>query len=233
MYWLGTDENGDSIVWRASGYNAVRVSTQAIERKIAESTNFTESYAWTYHERGHAFYCLQVKGLSTTLVLDVSTMQWHERMYRNPVTNAEEQHRGANHIFFKQMHLVGDRENSNVYKMSLDVYTDNGDPIRRIRVSPHYDDEKRRIPHAQLELDMEVGQGLQSGQGSDPKIMMRYSDDGGYTWSNELWRDLGKVGKYRTRVKWNKLGTSRDRVYEFSISDPVFWQINEAYLNNT
>lgn len=233
MYWLGTDENGDSIVWRAQGYNAVRVSTQAIERKIAESTNFTESYAWTYHERGHAFYCLQVKGLNTTLVLDVSTMQWHERVYRNPTTNAEEQHRGANHIFFNQMHLVGDRENSNVYKMSLDVYTDNGDTIVRKRISPHYDEEKRLISHAQIELDMEVGQGLQSGQGSDPQIMMRYSDDGGHTWSNELWRDLGKVGKYKTRVRWNKLGSSRDRVYEFSISDPVFWQINEAYLNNT
>jgi hypothetical protein len=231
IIWLGTDENGDAIVWRSNGYNAQRISTQAIERKIAESTNFKESYAWCYHERGHAFYMLQIKGLSTTLVLDLATNLWHERNYRNPVDGSENQHRGSCHIFFKQMHLVGDRTSGKIFKMSLNVYSDNGDPIVRRRISPHYAQEKMLIPHSQFELDMEVGVGLQSGQGSDPKIMMRYSDDGGRTWSGELWRDIGKVGKYLTRVVWRKLGSSRDRVYDVSISDPVFVQINEAILN--
>jgi hypothetical protein len=49
LIWLGTDENGDAIVWRSNGYNATRVSTQAIEKKIAEGSNFNESYAWVYH----------------------------------------------------------------------------------------------------------------------------------------------------------------------------------------
>ena len=78
---------------------------------------------------------------------------------------------------------------------------------------------------------MDVGVGLVTGLGSDPQIMMRYSDDGGHTWSSELWRDIGKIGKYKTRVKWNKLGRSRDRVYDVFISDPVFVQFNEAILN--
>lgn len=232
IIWMGTDENGDAIIWRSNGYNAQRISTQAIERKIAESSNFKESYAWCYHERGHAFYVLQVKGLNTTLVLDLATNLWHERSYRNPLTGEEEQHRGSCHVFFKQMHLVGDRKSGKVFKMALDIYSDDSDPIVRRRISPHYAQEKKLIPHAQFELDMEVGVGLQSGQGSDPKIMMRYSDDGGRTWSSELWQNIGKVGKYRTRVIWRKLGSSRDRVYDVSISDPVFVQINEAILNN-
>ena len=233
LIWLGTDANGDSVVWRSNGYNAVRVSTQAIEKKIAESTDFRESYAWVYHERGHAFYMLQVKGLPTTLCLDLATGAWHERVYRNTTTNAEEQHRGSCHVFFNQKHLVGDRENGNIYNMSLDVYSDNGDPIIRERITQHYDEMKTLISHAQFELDMEVGVGLDSGQGSDPQIMLRYSDDGGHTWSSELWRDIGKKGKYKTRVKWNRLGRSRDRVYQVRISDPVKVQINEAYLNGS
>lgn len=233
LFWLGTDENGDAIVWASNGYSAARVSTRAIERKIAESTNFTESYAWVYHERGSAFYILQVKGLNTTLCLDVATGLWHERTYLEPMTGDEKQHRGSCHIFFNQKHLVGDRLTNQIYDMSLDYYSDNGDEISRVRISPHYDQEKRLITHAQFELDMEVGQGLQSGQGSDPQIMMRYSDDGGHTWSSELWRDLGKVGKYFTRVKWNKLGRSRDRLYETRVTDPVFHQINEAILNGS
>ena len=231
VYWLGTDRNGDSIVWKSNGYNAMRVSTQAIEKKISDSENFNESSAWVYHERGHAFYALRVKGLNTTLTLDVTTGAWHERVYRNPVTANEEQHRGANHIFFDKKHLIGDRETNQVYEMCLDLHSDNGDPLVKKRITPHYAQENIRITHAQFELDMEVGVGLVSGQGVDPQIMMRYSDDKGNTWSSELWVSLGKIGEYFTRVKWNKLGRPRDRVYEISVSDPVFVQINAAYLN--
>lgn len=230
LFWLGSDENGDDIVWKANGYAAQRVSTQAIEKKIAESNDITESYAWVYHERGHAYYMLQIKGLGTTLCYDTATGAWHERSFRNTTSNDEEQHRGSCHVFFKQKHLVGDRETNQIYQMSLDFYDDNGDPQVWRRISPYYDEEKQLISHAQFELDMEIGQGLQSGQGSDPKIMMRYSDNG-HIWSDELWRSMGKVGEYDTRVKWNKLGRARQRVYEVSSSEPVFVQINEAILN--
>jgi len=233
LFWLGTDENGDAIVWRSNGYNASRVSTKAIEKKIAESTNFNESYSWVYHERGSAFYLLQVKGLNTTLVLDVATGLWHERVYRNPVTGAEEQHRGSVHVFFNKKHLIGDRLTNKIYQMSLDYYSDDGDPLVKERITPHYDEARRLIAHAQLELDMEVGVGTQSGQGQNPKVMLQYSDDGGRTWSSELWRDLGAVGKYNSRVKWNKLGMARDRVYKIRVSDPILVQINEAVLNGS
>ena len=39
------------------------------------------------------------------------------------------------------------------------------------------------------------------------------------------------MGEYSARVVWHALGSSRRRVYEVSISDPVFVQINAAYLN--
>ena len=225
IYWLGLDENGSGVVWRANGYNAERVSTQAIERYIQTANDFTESYAWVYHQQGHAFYCLQVKGLSTTLVYDVSTSLWHETSYHNAELNEMQPHKAATHFFFNQKNLVGDRESGNIYEMSLDIYSDNGDEIHRERISPHISQEKLLITHAQLELDCEVGNGGQ--------IMLAYSDDGGRTWSNELWRSLGDVGEYKTRVKWNKLGASRDRVYKIRCTDDVFLQINEALLNGS
>jgi ribosomal protein S11 len=233
LVWLGSDENGNAIVWRLDGYNAVRVSTQSIERKISEGSNLEESYAWVYHERGHVFYMLQIKGLNTTLCLDLATNIWHERVFRDPLTGEDRQHRGSCHVFAFEKHLVGDRETNQVFDMSLNYYSDNGNPLVKKRITPHLSEERRLITHAQLELDMEIGVGLQSGQGSDPQIMMRYSDDGGRTYSSELWRTIGKVGNYKTRVRWNRLGSSRDRVYSFEISDPVFVQINAAYLNNT
>lgn len=233
LTWLGQDERGGSIVWRANGYSASRISTQAVESKIAMSDRQDESYAYTYHEQGHAFYALQVKGIDTTFYSDAATNYlWHERIYRNPVTNEEEQHLGSCHIYFAGKNLVGDRRNGNIYRQALDIYSYNGDPKIWIRISPHLQDEKRLITHSVFELDMEVGRGLTSGQGSDPQVMMKYSNDGGYTWSNERWVSMGKIGKYGTRPRWTRCGSAIDRVYWVSGSDPVFVQINEAYLNN-
>lgn len=233
LTWLGQDDRGGSIVWRANGYSATRISTQAIESKIAESAAQDESYAYTYYEQGHAFYVLQVKNADSTFVCDAATnYMWHEKSYRNTVISADEQHRGSCHLYFYGMNLIGDRENGNVYRQALDIYSDDGNPKVWIRISPHLQDEKRLITHSVFELDMEVGKGLTSGQGSDPQVMLKYSNDGGYTWSNERWVSAGALGKYGTRVRWTRLGSAIDRVYYVSGSDPVFTQINEAYLNN-
>lgn len=227
VFWLGLDEQGSGVVWKANGYNAQRVSTQAIEKKIQTANDFTESYAWVYHQQGHAFYCLQVKGLDTTLVFDVATQLWHERAFNNAELNVLQPHRASCHFFFNQKNLVGDRENGKIYELSLTRYSDNGDELVRKRICSHIDEEKKLIPHAQLELDCEVGR----GEVALPQVMMKYSDDGGYTWSSELWRTLGALGRYKTRVKWNKLGASRDRVYDITFSEDCFFQINEGYLN--
>jgi hypothetical protein len=59
--------------------------------------------------------------------------------------------------------------------------------------------------------------------GYDPAVMLRWSDDGGHTWSNEHWSPLGKIGAYGQRTFWRRLGMTlklRDRVYELSGTDP-------------
>lgn len=229
--WLGSDKQGRGVVWRANGYNAQRLSTQAIEAKIASVEDFSESYAYVYNEQGHVFYCLQIRGLDTTLVYDGATGMWHEKAYNNDLTGRTEQHRGTCHVFAFQKNLVGDRETGKIYQQSLSLYDDAGREIIRERVFPHIQDEKRYINYTSLELDLENGRGLVSGQGSDPQIMLQYSDDGGRTWSSELWRSMGAMGEYKTRVRWLRLGTARDRVFRVKTSDPIFQQINGAYLN--
>jgi hypothetical protein len=61
-------------------------------------------------------------------------------------------------------------------------------------------------------------------EGADPEVMLRWSDDGGHTWSNEHWASMGRIGQYGRRVFWRRLGMTmklRDRVYEVSGTDPV------------
>ena len=69
--------------------------------------------------------------------------------------------------------------------------------------------------------------------GYEPEAMLRWSDDGGHTWSNEHWSPLGRIGAYGHRTFWRRLGMTlklRDRVYELSMTDPVKVAIMGAEL---
>lgn len=64
-------------------------------------------------------------------------------------------------------------------------------------------------------------------------MMLRWSDDGGHTWSNQHFASLGSGGDYGKRVLWRRLGMTtklRDRVYEISGSDAVEISILGAEL---
>lgn len=67
-------------------------------------------------------------------------------------------------------------------------------------------------------------------QGVDPQAMLRWSNDGGSTWSSEHWASIGKVGRYQNRAIWRRLGMARDRIFEVSITDPVKAVIVSANL---
>ena len=67
-------------------------------------------------------------------------------------------------------------------------------------------------------------------QGVNPQAMLRWSNDGGSTWSNEHWTSIGKIGRYQNRAIWRRLGMARDRIFEVSISDPVKAVIVSANL---
>ena len=229
--WLGVDEQGRGVVWKASGYQAQRMSNQAIEAVIATASDFADSYAYVYHEQGHVFYCLQINNLDTTLVYDGATGLWHERQYFDNSLNQATKHRGACHFFFNQKNLIGDRESGKIYEQKLTIYSHNGDEMHRERITPHVHNERQNIAFSNFELDCETGVGLQTGQGSDPQVMMQYSDDGGRAWSNERWTSLGAAGKYKTRVRWSRCGSSRDRVWKVRYTEPTQFQINEAYFN--
>ena len=64
----------------------------------------------------------------------------------------------------------------------------------------------------------------------NPKAMLRWSNDGGSTWSKEYWQNIGQQGKYQNRAIWRRLGWSRDRIFEVVVSDPVKAVIVSANL---
>ena len=93
--------------------------------------------------------------------------------------------------------------------------------------------ENRRVFLNKVVLDIQTGVGLDTGQGSDPVVMFRYSADAGYTWSNEREMQIGRRGAYRTQVETWRLGYARNFVFEFSGSDPVVIGLINCYLDGS
>jgi hypothetical protein len=116
--------------------------------------------------------------------------------------------------------------------MSRSFYTDAGMPLKAQRRAPHVwsPESRKRVFHSRLQIEFTPGVGLQSGQGVDPQAMLKWSNDGGFTWSNEHWTSIGKVGYNKNRAVWNRLGQAWDRVYEVNFTDPVQRDIIGATL---
>ena len=184
--------------------------------------------------QGHTLYVLNFPTANATWVYDLSTGLWTERLLRNSTTGQWEAHRGICHAFAFGTHVIGDRSTGTVYEEDIDIYTDAGEvPLRRLRVGPHFNLEGQFLFFHRFQLDMETGVGLVTGQGSDPQIMLRWSNDGGRTWGNEMWTTAGAIGGYQTRAIWRRLGAARDRVFEVSFTDPVPFRLNNAWIDVT
>lgn len=263
VFWLGADARGQGVVYRANGYQGVRVSTHAVEYAIQQYDNMSDAIAYTYQQDGHAFYVLIFPSADTTWVFDVATGAWHERAAF--VNGMFKRHRSNCHARFNGRPIVGDFENGRLYEFDLEYFRDNDQLqkwLRRWRALPTGQNNLTRTIHYQLQLDCQTGVGglydddgflaqqapgliLQEDIGrlgletaysnsvENPQVMLRWSDDGGHTWSNERWESLGPIGATQTRVIWRRLGAtlkSRDRVYELSAADPMVTAIMGAEL---
>lgn len=220
IFWLGQDGMGRGIVYRMAGFQAERVSTHAIEKLFASLGDLSGARAYAYQQGGHAFYCLNLPGAMSTWCFDVATSLWHERAYLS--LGQFQRHLADCHAFAYGTNVVGDYSSGNLYALDAGAFSDNGNPVLRERSAPHVSQDRVRLFHSSFELDLETGVGADgSGQGTDPQAMLQWSNDAGHSWSNEHWVSIGRLGAFKARARWQRLGQARDRVYRVRISDPV------------
>ena len=230
IMWLASDDRGYGTIQRASGYSSQRVSNHAVENAINNYVTIDDAIAWTYSSRGHTFYVISFPTARASWCMDAATGRWHERLYRES-DGTMTQHRGQCQMNLANTILVGDYQNGKVYALDDETYSDDGAAIIRLRASPHLSADLRQQFFSMLEVDFQRGVGLVTGQGSDPVALLRWSDDGGFTWSNQLTATMGRMGEYKARARWRRLGRARDRVWEVSVSDPVKVVMIGAHLN--
>lgn len=246
ILWLGVNASGYGLVLQTAGFNPEIVSSYAFQKAIetyvnvAQPTFLTISDAQgdTYQDLGHTFYVLNFVNAEATWCYDLMTGIWHERGTWVPEENRFVAWRprwyvqafGQNRI----LHSAADF----VFRLSSNLASDasptdrGGDPIRRVRRAPTLVDENKRISYGALEVDLQPGLGNTTDPGSNPQVMMRFSNDSGRTWSQERWMSAGKIGEYGFRVKFNRCGQGRRRVFEITFAELTPLRIGGAWLHD-
>lgn len=234
VMWIGGDDRGWGIAWRAQGYLPTRISTHAIEHEWQSYPTIADAIGYAFQDQGHSFVQWSFPTANKSWRYDVATNFWHEVTSQ---VNGTAAHLSQCHVFAFHKHLVGDRQSGNIYDMSINYLNDNGAPIQRVRRGPPVLAELDYMHLERFRVYVETGLGPQppltdaSGNPRDPQLYFRDSRDGGHTWSDPVTLDCGQAGEFQKLVEMRRLGRARSWVPEISMTDSVEWKIIDAFLD--
>ena len=226
LFFLSSNEEGDRQVVMVSGFGATIMSDDDLNWQINTLSVTNDAIGSLYRHKGNTWYQLTFPSANVTYVLNVDKGGWYQRR-----SNGLGIFRASGIGFLDGKVIAGDYINGNMYQLDYDSATENGVAIERRRIMQVMQVDQKDLEHNELVIDMKTGVGNLAPPGDVPLLQIRYSDDGENTWSSWLTASMGQIGEYSIRLKWSKLGTSPNRVYDVLCTDPVFVHIYNAYLD--
>ena len=219
IFWLGASDIGQYGVYTMIGTNMDRVSTPDIEREIASLATPSDAVAQTWQEYGHVFYAITFRAGRKTFVYDVLEKEWHIRAsYNSKLESTEDAWRPQFATLAFDKLCFGTLNDNKIIYQDDNKWTEyDGEVIRRRRrggvisaeFGPWYCDGLKLI----------VNSGQVNDVNLDPKVSMKYSWDGGLTWSNQWIGSIGKQGMYNWLVQWDNMGMGEELTIEISTTD--------------
>lgn len=211
-FWLANDKT----IRRLAGATPQKVSQAGIDTQLQRLTQVSDCYTVSHTTDGHMFIAFILPFDGRTFVYNCTNQQWHEReSYSYGAWRPTE----IVECYGKQ--VVIDSRSGKIGCIDTAAKAEFSDPqVMSFTTQAVYAKNDLAI-HRKLEMVLNSGHGLLTGQGSDPQVTLEISDDGGNTYTTIETKSLGLRGRYDDPVSWDMLGSARQRVYRFSISDPV------------
>lgn len=215
--FLVKNRMGQVMVAKLSGYLPEKISTPDLDAIINGYAATSDATAYSYMLGGHPMYVITFPSAGKSWLYDGSTGFW------SPLKSfGNTRHNGEFALTLLGRTLVADADDGKLYELAATALTDNGASIEREIVGETIANPDGSFIEVDcLRVDMEVGVGLTVGQGSNPQIGLSISRDNGKTWGPQMWRDMGKIGEYKTRVEWRRLGSPRYFTPKITVTDPV------------
>ena len=227
VFWLSDMRQ----ILRATGIGGAPqiVSTRQLDKRFQAMATVSDAFGFCM-DLGGSWYVITFPSENETWCLNTVTNRWNQ-WASYPYSGTHLRHRANCYCHHDGKHLIGDFENGCIYKVDVDAFADSGNAIRSQLILPVAEKGGRWIYHSRMEIEIKAGVGIATGQGSDPMLMMDWTDTGQKRWSNEHWRSMGKIGEYWKTLVWNSLGRSKHRQYRLTITDPVERQITGYNLS--
>lgn len=218
---------GQVMVAKLNGYLPQAISNPDIDAEINSYSSVSDAVAYSFMLGGHPFYVINFPAAARTWMYDGQSGIWSKW-----TSDGLQRHRGEFGINYLTNTMVFDYENGNIYTLDTENYSDNGAQIEsEVVCETVATGDEDVVTIDKLRLDVAVGVGTTSGQGSDPRISLSVSRDNGQTWGAEMFRSLGKKGEYKRVVSWNRLGSARNFVFKIRVTDPVPFTLVSASIN--
>lgn len=220
LYWLGDDFS----IYQSNAGAKVKVSTDAISNEIQSYDKVSDAIGRTFIVDGINFYAITFPTGGKTFVISESlgAQGWFE--LSSGIGGGEYQ--GSSFIECYGKTHVADEKNGNIYTLCNKTFTNDGETMRRVRVTSSANGDLvgakgQLVQMSKAKFIMETGNGLISGQGENPRIMVEYSDDGGKSWRHGGWPRIGRLGENTLQVNFFNMGKFYDRIFRIAMTDPV------------
>ena len=226
-YFLGDDRR----VYRFSSHQPQNITTIAISHQIDLMGDVSDAAGGIVRIEGQSFYVLTFPSGNMTLVFNEQSGAWF-----NLSTGADEQrYIGDSYAEVYGKRLIADKASGGVFELDLNTYTDNGQVKIQERIFGPVNGtaiglDGERLLMSWVDIIMQMGVGIVTGQGEDPQLMVSASFDGGKTFSQEQDVLLGRQGEGRIKARFDHTESFYDCFIKVRMSDPVFISIFGAAM---
>jgi hypothetical protein len=238
LAWLARSERGENVVVRTAQYSFESISDHNVEHAISSYPYVADAIGDVYEDEGHLFYVLTFPTADATWVYDATTSIklgrpcWHQRASWNANTGTFHRDRGNCFMNLQNLRLVGDFQNGQIHRLSRTVYDDAGNILKSVRRAPIIwsKADRKRLFFGSLQIDFAPGVGLSVGQGSNPHLILRQSNDSAQTWPIQRLVPVGKIGESKNRAMTRRMTFGRNTVFEVEYTEPTNRDIVGATL---
>lgn len=222
VLWLGSSDIGENGIFMIRDTDLKRVSTQDIEREIAQLKNPDNAYSSIWVEHQHVFYSITFEDSQKTYVYDLTEDAWHYRSSyddQNHLTFWRYSHctfaygkiycSAKNVLCYMDENKYSEHDGRCILKMRRGgVLTNNNCPF-------FIDSAELIVNNGQHSFDDHY-----DNLELNPRISIRYSWDGS-TWSDYEDYDLGKIGQYEYSTTIWQLGCGKYFTLEISTTENI------------
>lgn len=192
-----------------------------MDKYIQGFTSVTDAIFDYIEAGGRPYLICNFPAEDKTLVYDFISTNWYEWGYWESVTSTYSRFRGNSFCIAPDwnLSLVGDKANGKIYKFDTTAYDDEGDTLRTMIRTAHYDHGsmlKRKFSNS---LTFRVKRTNVVSEDSTPDLLVKFRDDGATTWKNEHTISLQQVGETEFRGFIAQLGSYYSRQYQLVLSD--------------